>query len=325
MRHSIFASLFAALALPAAAASAQTSSFLANLDEAQQVPAPTPVGATAQSQFTFDGNTLTMSYSVSASNLSGSGGTHADVRFGDFGQQGGLVFTLAGGPTLYTGVSDPLTPAQAVAVFDGRLYCTIYTTLNPNGEIRGQIVDLGATNVRKGNVNTVGGDPPAPVLTIDGSIGHPFYRALARPAGPASIGIAVPPAGGSGHYAIWIFPGEPTSATVASCVIADGQGGTEQIGAAGFCLPAANTVSPGTCPCPAGFSVGFTSKRIVGNAVANALCLHRIPADPRPPTTLSVNFPVGKWTVLGVIFDPFARTTGPRLVSLTNSVTVVAQ
>ncbi|MBI1850010.1 MAG: CHRD domain-containing protein [Planctomycetes bacterium] len=311
---------------PATFAAAQTTTFVATLDASQVVPPTAPTGAGGSGVFIFDAGTLTITYTISTSGLSGTGGTAANIRLGDWGSLGASIATLTGGPADYSGVTPALSPAQVTALFDNRLYCDVDTALNVSGEIRGQIIEQSVLNARRGNVDTVGGDPAAVVVTVGGSSGHPVYRALTRPVGPATIELARPPAGGSAHYAVWIFPGESTRATLTPCTIANGQGGTESIGMASYCLPANNTASPGSCPCPMGaFPVGFTSKRINGAGAAAAVCLHRSPADPLPPTAISVNFPVGKWTVVGVMFDPNARTTGPRLVSLTNTVLVVAQ
>ena len=73
----------------------------------------------------------------------------------------------------------------------------------------------------------------------------------------------------------------------------------------------------------AGFTTGFPSKAIHGTAAAGAICLHVAPAEPHATTSLPITFPLGKWTVAGIVFDPNAPTTGPRDVSLTHSVTGV--
>jgi hypothetical protein len=314
--------LLALCSIVSPAVAGTTTLFAARLDQAQEVPTPTPTGAVGTGTFRFDSATSQVTYSVSVSGL-GSAAFAAHMHLGDWGVPGPIVFGLTQtSATTWGGVTPMLSPAQVSLLFAHQFYVNVHTSGNGDGEIRGQIVFPDAVRARFGNVDTAGGNNPAPVLRIGGSLGHPIYRMLVRPPGMTTIDLVLPPAGGNGLYAVWVEPGEPTMSTLTPCVIADGVGGTELLGTAGFCLPANNQVTPMSCPCPPSpFEMGFTS-RPLGAGAAAAVCLHPSPADPRPPTSLSINLPLGKWTVLGVIFDPNAPTTGPRKVSLTNSVTI---
>ncbi len=177
---------------------------------------------------------------------------------------------------------------------------------------------------RYGNVNSGAGGPPAVVLTVNGSSGDPVSRELTRPSGPATVEVSVPPAQGNGLYALWIETGESTAGTLAPAFLFDGAGGTTTLGIACFCLPSNNSVSPGSCPCPSNFPVGFTSRAIQNQGQAANVCVHRSPRDPRPPVSFNVNFPQGTFSVTGIIFDPNASNPGPRRVSIMNTVVVHA-
>ncbi|MBI1850027.1 MAG: hypothetical protein HYR85_06755 [Planctomycetes bacterium] len=172
---------------------------------------------------------------------------------------------------------------------------------------------------RAGNVDTGNGNPPAIVLTVNGSSGDPLTREMTLTQGPANVHFALPPAGGNGLWAGWIFNGLPTASTIQNAFIFNGAGGVESIGTACFCLPSNNSVSPGACPCPLAFPVGFTSKALGAGAAAN-VCVHRSPADPRAPATITVNLPPGDYSICGILFDPNSSSPGPRKVSLTNLV-----
>jgi hypothetical protein len=177
-------------------------------------------------------------------------------------------------------------------------------------------------SLRAGNVDTGNGNPPASVLTVNGSPGDPLRREMTIAQGAATVGLAMPPAGGNGLYAWWVFNGVPTSSTLQNAFLFNGAGGVESLGTACFCLPSNNQVSPGACPCPLAFPRGFTSKAILGAGGAANVCLHAAPADPRPPTTRMINLTPGDYSVAGIIFDPNSSSAGPRKVSLTNVVVV---
>jgi hypothetical protein len=178
---------------------------------------------------------------------------------------------------------------------------------------------------RPGNVDTgAGGSGPVDVLTVNGSAGAGAAReVLVTPNVNVSIGIAIPPQGGQGLYAIWRFHGEPCVGDATATMLTTGSG-TQALGTAAVCLPVNNTTVPGSCPCTSVFGAGFTSRAISGAPTANALCLHRSPADPVSPTTLTTSFPPGIYTVTGVVVDR-GSASGPKRVSLTNSVIVIAR
>ncbi|MBI1848945.1 MAG: CHRD domain-containing protein [Planctomycetes bacterium] len=331
MRNRVFGLVVAAALVPAALASAQVTTFIANMDQAQETPTPTPTGATGTGTFMYDASTRQITYSVTVTGV-GSAVNAGHIHAGTWGVAGAVNFPLTQtGPTTFSGVTPALTAPptpndQVTKLFNEGFYCNVHTMLNSGGELRGQIILQSVLDARKGNVNTGPGgvNPSVDVLTVGGSIGHPIYRELTRAAGATTIAISTPPAGGNRLYGGWIFTGRSTGATLHNALIADGLGGSESLGTAVFCLPSENQLMPGLCPCPAvPFAAGFTSKAL-GAGGAAGVCLHAQPADPRTPVSLNVNFPAhNTYTVAFLIFDPNASTTGNRKVSLTNTVTVV--
>src|SRR5262249_4753951 len=84
-----------------------------------------------------------------------------------------------------------------------------------------------------------------------------------------------------------------------------GRGRLLTIGAADRQLPVANTVAPGSAPCPTsdlfglGAAVGVTS-RSIGASKAARYCLNAAPGFARPPIDFPVAFPSGVFSIYGV-------------------------
>lgn len=107
----------------------------AHLIGAEETP---PVTTNALGDATFSVNAdNTITYLVTTAGLTGVG---AHIHTGAVGQSGAILFTLSGGPTIWSGT----TSAMADVDFDNLqtlgLYVNVHTAANPNGEIRGQIV-----------------------------------------------------------------------------------------------------------------------------------------------------------------------------------------
>ncbi len=109
--------------------------FGSHLTGDQETPA-VATSATGDATFTVNSN-RTITYSVVASGLSG---TAAHIHTGAFGASGGVLFTLSGGPTKWSGTTAAMTRDQFATLQSDGLYVNVHTTANPNGEIRGQIV-----------------------------------------------------------------------------------------------------------------------------------------------------------------------------------------
>jgi hypothetical protein len=319
-RRSTFGLVGAVVLCGATAADAQIRNFVAYLDGAQETP-PNASAASGTGTLVLDESTRQITWSVTATGLSA---IDAHVHDGRFGIGGGIVVDLGPGTTSFSG-SATLSAAQVTKLIANEYYFNLHTVAFPNGEIRGQISEQAVLDARVGNVGTAVG-PAETVLRVGGSAGHPTYRAVKRSPGATTLDVMKPAGGGSGVYAIWIFPHDSTGDTLNAAVLDDGFGNTETLGTSVVCLPSDNTVVPGTCPCPGPpYARGFVSKPIFGAGTANALCLHTVPADPRATTSLAINLPAGTYTATGIILDPNTSTVGPRRVSLTNSVTVVVQ
>jgi len=186
-------------------------------------------------------------------------------------------------------------------------------------EIGGVAVPADLKACRAGNVNT-GVGAAADVLTVDGSSGDPECREVGVTAGvPVTIAIVAPPAGGSGHYALWISDGEPSAETLTMILYEPQSGVIHDLGLGCVCLPANNTVVPGACPCPVSFPQGRTSRRL-GAQTATNVCLNRRPGFPRYPTSFQQTFPAGTFTLGGLILDAGSQNTKP--ISLMNWVIV---
>ncbi len=316
-----FFALAAATLIPAAIASAQVTMFTAVLDGAQETP-PLAVAGTGTATLSFDASTSRITYSVSVSGLT-SPASAAHIHPGAWGLAGPILFGLTmTGPTTWAGTTVALSPAQITTLFTNGYYVNIHTMMHGGGELRGQVLEPAVLTARLGNVNTGPGGPPVDVLRIGGSIGHPTYRYVKRSVGATTLDLVRPPIPGNGLYAVWKKTGDTNGSHLTVATVDDGTGVAETLGTAVFCLPSANTVTPGACPCT-GITQGFTSRAIPGAAGAAAVCLHVAPADPRPMVSLPIMLTVGTWTFTGVMFDPNAPTPGPRKVSLTNTVVVV--
>lgn len=119
--------------------------------EASETSASTPATATGSGTFLFNPTTDVLSYGIAYAGLS-SAPTMAHFHFGAPTTNGPIVQTLCGmpGPLLNgpcpTSPSGFLTGAwkvpadQVSALLQGHLYVNFHTKLNPNGEIRGQLL-----------------------------------------------------------------------------------------------------------------------------------------------------------------------------------------
>ena len=141
----------------AAAASAQTYTLTANLTGGNETPAPgLNTGAFGSATVVVDMTARTVSYNVQVYNLP-SGVTASHIHVGAVGTPGPVVVNFAP-PTAtsndfgFSGtVKDTefvLRPDQGIrsaddmfqAILGGNSYVNVHSTVNPGGEIRGQLV-----------------------------------------------------------------------------------------------------------------------------------------------------------------------------------------
>ena len=125
---------------PSPAYATTSTACMATLDGSNEVPSVTTDG-TGEATIEFNPSNNELSWTIEFSDLSGPAtaahfhgpaaeGTNAGVQV-NIGDISGLDSPMEG--------STMLTAEQASSLMDGMLYINIHTTMNPNGEIRGQV------------------------------------------------------------------------------------------------------------------------------------------------------------------------------------------
>lgn len=117
---------------------------------------PVATSATAVGVFTLNPSSNVVSYFLIASGMSTPSAT---VRLGNTGQNGPLLFTLSGGPTIWQGQLGPLSSSDVVTMLKQGMYATVTSASFPNGEIRGQIQPTKKSNF-SATMNGAQGVPP---------------------------------------------------------------------------------------------------------------------------------------------------------------------
>lgn len=143
--------LLAGLALVAVMTScggAMTNTYKTTLAGSSEVP-PVTTTATGTVTATLDITTKVLTVTGSYSGLSGpvvAPGAHIHGPAA-VGVNAGVLFSLtatdgatAGTGTLVQATTITLTDAQIIEINDGKYYVNLHTTLNNNGEIRGQLI-----------------------------------------------------------------------------------------------------------------------------------------------------------------------------------------
>lgn len=128
-------STFLAALVLAAAAQAQTLHFESMLSGAFEAPATNASTATGRAIIDYNAATGSLAYSVT---VSGMVANAAHIHSGAAGVPGGVIITLSGGPTSWSG-SAFLPAAQLTNLLHDGLYVNVHSVAFPNGEIRGQI------------------------------------------------------------------------------------------------------------------------------------------------------------------------------------------
>jgi len=131
MRFVIACGLVLSLAVPSLA----QSQFRADLDATQVVP-PTQSSGDGFASVVLNAND-TLTYTMKNVLVSG---TNTSIHTNTVNINRPLLFTLSGGPTLWSGTTAALTPADKVNLRASGLYVQIDSAANPGGDIRGQIV-----------------------------------------------------------------------------------------------------------------------------------------------------------------------------------------
>jgi len=127
------------LVLVPATARAEILNFTATIDAAQEVP-PTGEPGTGSGTFVMDTEANTLEFHIEFSGLS-SPETAAHIHgFAPAGQEAGILFSLPGGSPK-DGTWN-FAENQEAGIINGLTYVNIHTQNYPDGEIRGQIVQV---------------------------------------------------------------------------------------------------------------------------------------------------------------------------------------
>ncbi len=110
-----------------------------NMYGEQQVP-PVETHAWGFVRFFFNEDRSEANYTVDIKGYSGNAVTGAAIHAGAFGENGLVVFNLADGGFIVTSGHLSLTPEELQLFVSGGWYVSLTTTVNPQGEMRGQII-----------------------------------------------------------------------------------------------------------------------------------------------------------------------------------------
>ena len=128
----------AAIAVVATAAFADTVSYKADLNGAQEVPSVTGGGA-GSADLSYDTASKKLSWKVTFSGLTGPATAAHFHGPAEAGKNAGVAIPIPGTASPLEG-SATLTDAQAADLTSGNWYVNIHTAANKSGEIRGQVV-----------------------------------------------------------------------------------------------------------------------------------------------------------------------------------------
>jgi hypothetical protein len=128
------------------------------LNGANETP-PVPTAATGFASVTLNLPSNSLSYHVRVTGLLGA---KAHIHTGAVGVPGPPIITLTGGPTVYEGVSAPLTTADVITLLTEGMYVNVHTPAFPGGEVRGQLIPVARTYL---TANLDGGQETPPVAT----------------------------------------------------------------------------------------------------------------------------------------------------------------
>lgn len=141
--RSTIAAALAAGALLAQPASAEMVKYMAELTGAAQVP-PVETAATGMADVTIDTEAMTMSWVVTTEGLSGDA-TAAHVH-GPATAEETAPPVIDMSEAIMEG-SAPITAEQWQMIQDGMTYVNVHTEANPDGEIRGQLMEGDASTM----------------------------------------------------------------------------------------------------------------------------------------------------------------------------------
>jgi hypothetical protein len=118
---------------------AQETKFMATLSGGEEVP-PVETSATGMADVTFDTGSKELSWSIEFSGLSGPATAAHFHGPAAPGENAGPVITIEDLESPSEG-SATLTDEQIEQLTGGQWYVNVHTEANPNGEIRGQVME----------------------------------------------------------------------------------------------------------------------------------------------------------------------------------------
>ena len=133
------ATAFAGLAAAAVPALAETTHYKATIMPASEVPPIADSHGMGQLTATYDSATMTLSYDVSYSGLTGPATMAHFHGPAPVGKNAGVMVPIDGDLASPIRGTAKLTDAQAKALAGGELYFNVHTGANKGGEMRGQV------------------------------------------------------------------------------------------------------------------------------------------------------------------------------------------
>ena len=128
-----------AVSLAVPAAFAEETKFMAMLSGAEEAP-PVETGGTGSGNITWNSETKELSWSIDFAGLSGPATAAHFHGPADPGANAGPVITTDDLESPSEGKAT-LTDEQAADLAGGKWYVNVHTEANPNGEIRGQVIE----------------------------------------------------------------------------------------------------------------------------------------------------------------------------------------
>jgi hypothetical protein len=131
----------AAFLLAGGMAAAQETKFMANLTGGEEVP-PVETAATGMADVTWNGDSKELSWTIEFDGLSGPATAAHFHGPAAAGENAGPVITIEDLESPSEGAAT-LTDEQAGQLAGGQWYVNVHTEANPDGEIRGQVMEGG--------------------------------------------------------------------------------------------------------------------------------------------------------------------------------------
>lgn len=295
---------------PAANIALPENTFATTLSGAQEVP-PVTTNATGTGVVIIDPNTLAMKATIVTAGITGNA---AHIHIAPPGVAGPIVFPLAEtstGSGIWT-TQATLTANQLADLRAGNYYFNVHSTANPNGEIRGQIVQstntgtAGTGTATTGTTGTAttgtGATQPGLGTSITGTGTQPGLGTSTTGTGAQpGLGTSITGTGTTG-----------TATTSGSDTIGTGTTGTGTTGMTGT-TGTATTGTTGTATGDTGTSTtsGAGTSSTAVSATARTTFINVLRGSDQVPATTS-----SAVAIAVAIFDPVAKTLTSAITTM---------